>query len=313
MMLLTGESFGPKYQPKPNMSLLEVADWLGEKANIFLRLMREADFERGIHYNLTYQKIKRVRQAIIDEPEKYAHTYEGKRLVVFPIYPPKRLVESLLECSKLILLSATLYKSDISKLTDKPFGFLDLDSPIHKDRRRVIVDPAPIQFNYQTDPKLVAVWIRKILNKYPHRNTIIHVTYDWGRKLKPHLGKVLINTKDNKSDVLRKFKEKGGVWLAGGCAEGIDLKGESCTLNIIPILPRPNLGDPIVRKRRSLPGGQQAYDLTVLRKLQQQVGRSTRSEKDYSLIVVGDKETGRLIKKYSDKLSKTFLESIEER
>ncbi len=100
--------------------------------------------------------------------------------------------------------------------------------------------------------------------------------------------KAFANTTDTKEACIARFKRDGGVFIAAGCAEGLDLPDDECRLNLIPVLPRLNPTEPTVQKWLALPGGRRRYELEALRTLQQQVGRSTRHVKDYSRAYIGD-------------------------
>jgi len=313
LMLLVGETFGRNYKPPQGMDLMQVSDWLKEKERELGVITTHAKTVRdAVIYQNKFDKVSRIRDGIITKPEEYAHAYNEKNeLVVFPIKPPAMLFDQLLRAKKLILMSATLYEEDIRKLTRRPYKHVEVGNPVDEARRRIVVKASPEPFNASTEPSAIAAWISKVLNEYPKRNTLIHVTYDMGVKLKRFFPDFLINTKDDKANVLETFKKKGGIWLAAGCAEGIDLPDNICTLNIIPVLPRPNIGDPVIRKRLSLPNGDDEYNIGVVKQVQQMAGRSTRHSEDYSLTVVSDKRFIDLVKKYRARLPRSFIEQIK--
>ena len=136
------------------------------------------------------------------------------------------------------------------------------------------------------------------------------MSYSWADKLKPFLPGCLFNTPENKTAVFDKFKKKGGVWVASGAAEGIDLPNDLCTLNLVPLLPRPNIEDDLVRRKLALPGGPKEYDLGVLRTVLQMAGRASRHEEDYSKIITADLSLFSLIDKYRNELPRSFIEQI---
>jgi len=119
----------------------------------------------------------------------------------------------------------------------------------------------------------------------------------------------MFNTKEDKADVIEAFKANGGLFVAAGCAEGVDFPGDECRLNLIPILHRENLGDRAVQKRMSLPGGRRAYDLEILKTTIQQAGRSTRGPDDWSTTIIGDPGFTRLMNQYDSELPRSFVES----
>ena len=244
------------------------------------------------------------------EMRKYKHT-EREYLVIKPIRDPRGLIDDQLGSAKVILLSATLLRKDVKSIAgDRSYAFLDAGSPIPVENRLVHYTPMQVKTNYQTPVKDIAHWIKVQLAKYPNKNTIIHVTYSMSLKLKEFFPGVLVNSTTDKDLILRKFKEKGGVWLASGCEEGIDLPGKFCELNIVPILRKPNLGDMYVQKRLALPDGREWYDLLVMKTVIQQVGRSTRGETDSSTSVIGDRLFPYYVIKCKEQLPKSFKESI---
>jgi Rad3-related DNA helicase len=185
-----------------------------------------------------------------------------------------------------------------------------MKSPIDVSRRRIIYKPAATQFNYKTPPEVIAAWIQEVLDEYPNKNTIVHVTYALSKKLKTFFKGAYVNDKENKGEILEKFKKGGGLWLASGCSEGLNFEYESCELNLIPLLPRPNLEDHIQKRRLAHPNGSRNYDIRVLKTVQQQAGRASRHEDDFSTVVIGDRGFKTLVLRRMSELPKTFTESI---
>lgn len=312
LMLLVGETFGRSYRVPPNMDLAQVGEWLKELEARMLSLALSEDIKSALHYSDMHSRVARIRMGIVSNPTGYSHLYNEKgELVVFPIHPPRHLIDKLLRADKLILMSATLYTSDIEKLTERPYKHVEVANPVDEARRRIIIKPPPELFNWRTAPSVIGAWVNARIAEYPNQNTIVHVTYSLSQKLKPFIPKSFINTKEDKEAKLKRFKEKGGIWLASGCAEGIDLPDDLCTLNIIPVLPRQNLGDPVVMRRISLPGGQSEYELQVIKTVQQMSGRSTRHTDDYSLTILSDRRFLDLVRLHKDKLPRSFIEQVK--
>ncbi len=248
--LISGEEFGAAYKPPADMSIIDVVEWLGEQERMFMKIVMMSEERKAIRYNMILQKIRRVRECVISSPEQYMHFYkDGGTLVVHPLTPPKKLRDSLLASKKLVLMSASLLKIDISRLTDRPYRYIELDSPIPEERRRIHIEPGPIRFNWETQPVVIAEWIKQKVKQNPGKNTIVHVSYALSEKLASYCPGYFTNTPETKIKVLDKFKKSGGIWLASGIAKGVDLPGDMCTLNLIPLLPRPNIEDTIVRKK----------------------------------------------------------------
>jgi len=233
-------------------------------------------------------------------------------LNVQPIVPPYTISRRILGEGKLVLMSGTMFDVDVRDLlgNDIQYGYLDVPSPIPKKNRPIYYRPFPFKLNYETDPRLIAEGIQKIRDLHPGENTIIHAPYSLSKKLQPHMDAVWFNDKDNKNEVLDKFKTSGGTFLAAGCAEGLDLKGDLCRINIVPKLMFPNIRDKVVEKRMAKEDGELWYALTTLKTTIQQLGRSTRGEKDSSIGYILDPNFARLFVKYREHLPKYFTESV---
>lgn len=264
--------------------------------------------------------MKLVRQGVGENPQNYAIWIEksdGRKkemyLNVKPLQLPRFLSQNLLQSKKLILMSGTLLPSDLNELLgERPYLYIDLPSPIAKDRRPIYYEPAPFKINFQTDPKKLVALIESYIDRNPGLNTIIHVTYSSSKRLRPHFKrKIIFNESSADKDIkVEQFKKEGGVFLAAGCAEGLDLKDNLCRLNIIPQLPYPAIGDPVVKKRMALADGELWYNMEALKTAIQAAGRSTRNENDYSKTYILDPQAGWRIRKYKDKLPRAFTESI---
>lgn len=303
---------------------LKFESWL---ADALRRLDKLAQMYKNGHNRKKLQEIEDemaqtalVLACLREDPQNYAiyfenGTYRGRKdvfLNVRPVRAPKNIVRDVLDCDKLVLISGTLLKTDIEDLAgDRTVKFIDLPSPIPKERRPILYRPTSFAMNVDTDPRLIVEWIERVLALFPGRNTVIHTTYSQSPKLLPHFtGPVFHNTAENKEFVLERFKREGGVFLAAGCAEGLDLKDDLCRLNIIPQLQRPNLADRIVAKRRALEGGERWYALETLKVAIQQAGRSTRHEKDDSVTVIGDPLFSSLVARYGKDLPQSFVEAM---
>lgn len=267
-----------------------------------------------------YEKLSMTRQGLLENPANYAIWIEKKPvqggireyLNIKPIAPPKFIRDAVLGSGKIILMSGTLFDTDVHDLIgDEPFMSLELKSPIPAERRQIYYRPMSTPVNKDTPPQAITAAIESILTQHAGENAIVHVPYSMSEKLKESFTRpVLTNTKSTKSDVLAEFKSTGGVFLASGCAEGIDLKGDMCRVNIVPKILYPNLGDPLVIKRKALPDGDKWYALQALRTTIQQFGRSTRGITDFSVGYILDPTFARLVERHLKDLPQSFLEAI---
>lgn len=324
MLLLCGCSFRRGYYGYPDFKDdVAVIEWMKVQADKLGALKKQA-FERKDtdllkRTDQELEKLSATLEGITDEPQNYViyreeRPYRDKTdeyLIVAPIEPPKFIKDRILAADKVILMSATLPKTDVMGLArGAPFLYYDAPSPIPKDQRQVLFRPAPHKMSWETTPKEVADWIKGQLAEFLGRNTIVHVTYAQSAKLKAYFPGALTNTPETKDAVLAKFKKEGGLWLASGCSEGIDLPGDECRLNLIPMLTRLNPVDPVVKKRMALQYGRLWYDMETIKTVIQQAGRSTRGLDDHSITIIGDPAFGQLILRNKQHVPKSFMESI---
>jgi hypothetical protein len=241
------------------------------------------------------------------------------KLSVAPIVVPANIIQRLLGERRIILLSGTLFSEDIKELVGhKTTKYYDLPSPIPVANRPIYYRPIPSgKMNRDTPIADVVAMIEEDLRLHPNVNTIIHTTYSLSEKMVSLLRlshpRVLANTSENKQEVLTDFKENGGIFVACGCSEGLDLKDDIARLNIIPKLDMPNLGDPVVIKRKALDRGESWYRQQGLKLSIQRWGRTTRHEKDFSTTIIHDPNLPRLIldeQKSGGSVPKYFTESL---
>jgi Rad3-related DNA helicase len=266
-------------------------------------------------------RIRQTRTAFTQAPEQFAIWKEKKRsrgrmeeyLNLQPILPPKHFRDAVLGQGKVILMSGTLFEPDIKELVPgEPYVRLSLKSPIPAARRPLLYRPISAEVNYKTPPETIAAAVDKIVEAYPEQNLLVHLSYGDARAIAELVRSVCItHEKGTKASALAAFKQTGGVILASGCSVGLDLPDDQCRVIYIPRLLKPNLGDPAVKKRKALPGGQEWYDWTVLKGLIQSVGRGCRGPTDYCVSIIGDPALSRLALKYFDQLPEDFMASIQ--
>lgn len=304
---------------------VKLSSWMGKQIEKLSKLV-------GLYQNVgDYDQVSRCLQEVeslsitklgLDtSPELFAiwfdrQPYRGRLdtfLNVQPIKPPRAVIDSLLPSERVILLSGTLLKSDVEELYEgESFAYLDLPSPIPIANRPILHRPVSYPMRFDTPAEQIVGTVERDLDEFPERNTIIHTTYSRARAMVPHFKRpILFNTAENKLDILAEFKKRGGVFLASGCAEGIDLMGDVCRLNVSPHFIRPNLRDPVIMKRRSLEDGNRWYSMQALKIAIQQYGRSTRDVTDHSIHIVHEPQFKREVEKYAHELPQYYTGAIK--
>ncbi len=295
---------------------LELLDWINNTIQKIERVL-VINKSSGKLYSKMYGKLIHVRDILANQQNKYTWEEEEDQdkklgLNITPVNVPHSFLESLMAAKKVIIMSGTLTKFHIQEIFGKrPYEYIEIDNPTPVENRPILYKPYPLNVNRNTDLNVFANWLKDILKPYPNKATIVHVTYEWGKQLKKLFPGSMNNTPENKQSALKRFKKRGGLWFAAGCDKGIDLPDDMCRLNITLRLPRANLQNDRVRKRISLPEGERWFDLETLNKTQQQIGRSTRHIKDYSINIIADPQFKALVTKYRDELPKSFLKGIQ--
>ena len=211
---------------------------------------------------------------------------------------------------RVVLMSGTLFNSDIKELLGDDIPTYEAPSPIPVERRK-IVGFLGDGFEYSPDdPEELSKIIKNALLVHKERPVIIHTTYGMAPKLASFVEDAKFFTeKDEKLNALLALEGSNDALLASGCQVGLDLNEDKCRLNILLHGFFPNLIDMQVAKRKALPFGEEWYVEQTLKTVIQACGRSTRSVDDYSKILICDPRIVRLIKNNKEKIPKYFLEA----
>jgi len=286
-------------------------NWVQRKADEYNSLgslyKTQNDLKRA---NTSFQKaktLKRIANLMETKPDDFISYFDSDVWVVEPIDVPRSIIEQALgKAKKVILLSATIPPKWAKEILGKrSFEYLGLDSTIPKENRKVISKASKL--TSKSSPAEVAQWIKSQLSDHPG-NAMVHVTYSMGQALSQYFPNAYLHTKDTKTSVLKQFKANGGLWIAAGAAEGIDLPGELCRTNLIPILPFANNRTPLgaVQFERD----PQNYYLQTAIQFIQQAGRTTRGIDDWSVTICGDSRLVWLLKKCDNQLPSYFKKAI---
>ena len=309
LRLLIGYSFpktryNPPTQPDVNWvrSQVKVYNSIGSKHKL------HKDVKKASLAFQSAKRLKRVVDLLEGDPESYVTYWKDQAWIVEPVHVPRDVIERVFgDAKRIILMSATLPKLYAHELLGgREFRYLDSPSPIPKENRKILADAAGLTAG--STPLEVAQWIKKQLERY-QGNAIVHLTYTMGLEVAKFFPQAHIHTKQTKQRTLDDFKKHGGLWIAAGVSEGIDLAGDYGRVNLIPILPFANNRDPVgVVKFTQDP---YRYYLDTAVNFIQQAGRTTRGVDDWSVTVCGDSRLIWLLRMVEKDLPRSFKESIK--
>lgn len=256
-------------------------------------------------------KALHAKSLIEADSASVACSIEDNELIIKPLYLPTKVINKLFGNSKLILLSGTLFPEDITDLIGrKKYISYQAPSPIPVENRKVIYEPIESDLSYPVNYDEAAKELIHLLEKYPQRPAVVHVTYNDMSELSWRIPNTLVHDKHNKKEALKKLEKTKGVLLAAGMTTGIDLKDDMCRLNIIFKASFPSTQDTWVKKRMAKTNGDVWRVQQVLKSTVQAAGRSTRSPNDASTVVIADRRIMALIARHWDLLPSYFTDAL---
>lgn len=296
-------------------SEINVCKFLSAKlGTLEARLKKERDPDKINAILDAIQNTSFTLECFENEPEKYVVNSTENSLLVTPVTIPRNFLKRII-ADRGILTSATLLSHDVKEILGRDtYPFIDLGTSIPKENRMVKWTPSKFSHNMkEIDIPALAARIEDIYRSTGMKNTLVHATYSLMFKLLPYFRIPIIwHDETNKQEAIDRFIEHGGLMIGAGMSEGLDLKGDLCRVQIITTLQFPNIGDPWVAKRKSLPNGDEWYIGEVMKVLRQQIGRGTRGENDYCENYILDNRLSYVIQKARryNMVPDHFMESI---
>jgi Rad3-related DNA helicase len=296
-----------KYTPPKNAGWA----WIAEKANHYKSIatlyQQRNELKKAAMANSRARFLSNLSKTLRDCPKDFITYYDDEgSWIVEPLEVPSKIYDKLFGKAKVVLLSATIPPKWAKKvLGSRVFKYLDVPSPIPKENRKVL--PRYAGLKASSSPLEIAQWIKKQLEEFKG-NAIVHTTYSMGLELAKFFPGAHIHTKQTKHQTLKRFKRDGGLWIAAGASEGIDLSGDTGRVNLIPVIQFENNRNPL--GQALFEKDEENYYLKAAVTLIQQAGRTTRGPDDYSVTVVGDNRMTWLLKKCDKELPKSFKEAI---
>jgi Rad3-related DNA helicase len=221
---------------------------------------------------------------------------------------------------KLIFMSATINELDITDLgisDNRKILKLELPSVIPSSRRPVIpLGVAGVSYSsLRTVAPVLVNYIKEIAEFHGAVKGFVHATYSTAAELRRYLSDDPRYIFHTSTDSKRRFDEwlesEDKIFIASGFEEGIDLKGDEFSWQILTRIPWPSLADPAIRKKVEVLGDSWYYWQT-LKAVIQAYGRICRDVNDYGVTYVLDSNWDKLIResgKYNF-LPKFFEEAI---
>ena len=191
-------------------------------------------------------------------------------------------------------------------------------SPFPVANRPIYYQPV-VNLNYKNQdtemPKL-ALAIGKIIERYPNDKILIHTT---SFRIRDYLQwnldstRVMTHSTGNRTQMLSLFKGTLDpmIMLSPSFDRGVDLPDDLCRCVIICKVPYISLGDPQVKARMKMPGGERWYLLKAVQTIVQMSGRGVRSETDFCDTYILDRQFGSLLNRMRQYFPQWWLDAIK--
>lgn len=203
-----------------------------------------------------------------------------KCLVLTPVRVPTGLIRAVTNAPRVLVMSGTMSHYDLQHIAaGRTTSYIQLPYLAPPEARPVYYTPVPQEL--RKDPQTLANRIRQLYTANPVP-TLVHVTYTMAEHLSHLLTDLrpLVNHSKNKGAIKERFIKTGGIWLAAGCSEGLDLPYDQCRQIIIPVLMYPDRSDLFIQKRVGLSDGDYWYKLRTIQSTAQRAGRGVRYADD---------------------------------
>lgn len=233
--------------------------------------------------------------------------YRGQEQIVLQITPtsargvPPWLWPSS-KVEKIVMLSATTGEQDIYEmaLERRRVKYIEVDSPIPVANRQVIFTPVANMAHRYVDTALphMAKQLLETVETNPGYKGLVHAPYSIALKLKEMVDhpRILWHTKENKSEVLVRFKEsdpaEGLVLVASGLYEGVDLPYDAARWQAILKVPYLSLADPRIKYKCD--NDPRWYQWETIKRVLQAAGRIVRAPDDFGKTYIWDTNFERL-------------------
>lgn len=257
-----------------------------------------------------YQALTRLKSSVErlcgDSAEGWVRDNSAGPLVLKPVKVDKYGDQHLWKhARKWLCMSATIISPDemAESLglgeTGMQWGSVAVPMTFPVDNRKIFAVGMANMTNKEKDtewPKMVEA-IRNVLTLHPNERVLVHtVSYQLADYLLNNLrstGRNLITYTNStaRNVAIEKFRNtNSAVLLAPSLDRGVDFKDDDCRVVVVAKVPFPNLGDSQVSARLHGPGGKSWYAVQTVRSLVQMTGRGVRSESDWCVTYILDRQ-----------------------
>lgn len=295
-----------KYVKHPNIDRKERAR--------LIQVQRKVDY-------IAKQLVENSQYFLCEESEEKFRGTMTKCLLVRAKYVPPSIYRNFFKIAKhIVLMSGTTFPYLWEELGFKSVDYIDLPSPIPKNRRLVYSTASIALSSKETDSlkrwdtiQDLASQIKFIVeNIHKNENGVILLPYNLAQELKPLLTEeyYIHMDKTTKKKKITEFLtgKTHSVGIFSGSYEGLSLDNKISRFTIIPKVPFPNLMDKVVKAR--LRENDLSYSLEAMTTIIQASGRSVRSETDYGACYILDSNFTKLYSKTRSYLPVYFKESL---
>lgn len=224
------------------------------------------------------------------------------------LWPPSRT-------KKIFLLSATISDQEVVELglDDRRVKVYEAASTIPPKQRPAIYNPLG-SMSYKSGGKslnALYAFIERCLEQEEGKG-FIHATYGMAAQIRAHFSghpRLMFHTKNTKHRAFHNWlASDNGVFVGSGMVEGINLKGDLASWQIITKCPFPSLADPAIRAKKEL--DEKWYVWVTLRDILQAYGRVCRGPTDFGRTYLVDSSFKLLYNKHRELIPQWFKEAL---
>lgn len=191
--------------------------------------------------------------------------------------------------------------------------------PFPVENRPIFYKPV-VNMTYRTQREqlpILAAEVKNTIDRYPGDKVLVHTT---SFAVRDYLlraiddYRLMSHNSNNREEALREFKrsDRPMVMLSPSYDRGVDLPNDLCRCVIVCKVPYISMGDPQVKARLNIPGGNKWYRLKACQAIMQMTGRGVRHENDTCDTYIFDKQFGRLRLEMGRYFPDWWLEAIHE-